>query len=176
MIPQEVTPSYLFLSLIYRKDIFDINKLQKLFAPYGFASVFFSPFNPSLNYYSKEMGNENLLQRCFFFYEQNFAKEKIKEIKVEMMKIENNHLIGEQRSLNIDPGVITFENVLLTSSKNFSHRVYLGSDVYIQLEILFKENGVEFLPWTYEDYKSKDKIELFQHLRNKLKNNFIFGK
>ncbi len=176
MIPQRVTPAFLFFSLIYRKDLFTLNDVQKILSDYGQPHIYFSSFNPSLNYYAKEMGALNELERCFFFYEKSFAKEQIKQVKIDAMQIENSYSQNGQRSLNIDPGVITFENILLTSTKNFSHRIYLGADVYIQLEILFKENGVEFLPWTYEDYKSNDKIELFQYLRNKLKNNFIFEK
>jgi hypothetical protein len=71
--------------------------------------------------------------------------------------------------VNIDPGIITLNNLQLLTTKNFAHRIYLGEGIYCELTMLFSKSGVRYLEWTYPDYKTKEAEEFFIESRKKLK-------
>jgi hypothetical protein len=54
--------------------------------------------------------------------------------------------------VNIDPGYLLFERFVLASGKNFSHRIYIGRQIYADLTLVFRKGAFETLPWTYPDY------------------------
>ncbi len=56
------------------------------------------------------------------------------------------------RAVNIDPGYITPANVILASTKDFSHRIYLSKGIYAEVTTIYRKEGFTKLPWTYPDY------------------------
>ncbi len=61
------------------------------------------------------------------------------------------------RRVNLDPGIVTMERLLLASGKNFTHRVYLGRGVWADLTLIYsKGRGWVDLPWTFPDYAQAD--------------------
>jgi hypothetical protein len=70
-----------------------------------------------------------------------------------------------KRPVNLDPGYIEHAKVILASSKNFYHRIYLGGGVFAEVTMHFKNNTFQFFPWTYPDYQSRDYQEFFLRIR-----------
>ena len=101
-------------------------------------------------YYNKEMGET--LKRQWISFETLLSPELLAEIKVETNNIEDSYAKAANRVVNIDPGYITPANVILASTKDFSHRIYLSKGIYAEVTTIYRKEGFTKLPWTYPDY------------------------
>ena len=59
-----------------------------------------------------------------------------------------------RRLVNLDPGYLTLERLVLASGKNFTHRVYLGRGIWADLTLIYQGGDWVSLPWTFRDYAS----------------------
>ena len=122
------------------------------------------------DYYEAEMGD--IIDRAFFSFERLIEADQLPEIKRQ-----TNQLEGELASLlvqpgtkvnrpvNLDPGYLEQAKVILASTKNFYHRIYLGGGIFGEVTMHFKNNTYQFFPWTYPDYQSKDYQDFFLRMR-----------
>jgi len=69
------------------------------------------------------------------------------------------------RLVNIDPGILNQDQLVLASTKYRAHRIYLGQGIHGDLTLLYREGGFTPLPWTYPDYASEELLDLFTQLR-----------
>ncbi len=107
--------------------------------------------SPALSeYYGGEMGNS--IKKIIYSFKQLLPREKLKEAKLKAIEIEEFFMVDGKRKINIDPGLITFENFQLATGKNFAHRVYLGSGIFVEVTLQFTKDGIRKLDWTYSDY------------------------
>lgn len=147
----EPTPALLVASVIYRsEDRFDAGarRLSEIWGPPSRVSDTF-PFDRT-GYYRKEMGEP--LRRRFFVGSRPVGRDALPEIKRSAEEVEREFSEGGRRTLNIDPGILTEENFVLATGKNYSHRVYLREGVYADLTLLYRGGQYVPLPWTYPDY------------------------
>ena len=118
------------------------------------------------DYYADEMGD--VIDRIFFSFQNLVEASELAHIKRQ-----TNLLEGQARSLardfprpvNVDPGYVELAKVVLASTKNFYHRVYLEEGVFAEVTMHFKNNTYQFFPWTYPDYKSRDYQNFFLRMR-----------
>lgn len=107
------------------------------------------------DYYSSEMGQN--LKRVFVAFSQLIRCEQIPEIKILANGLEENLALevkGQlRRRINIDPGYLEASKLVLVSTKNFSHRIYLKRGIYAEVTLQYCHNRFESLPWTYPDYQ-----------------------
>ncbi|MFO7639482.1 MAG: DUF4416 family protein [bacterium] len=75
-----------------------------------------------------------------------------------------------QRRVNIDPGLLTLHNLVLASTKEFAHRIYLRDDIFAELTLLYRHGAWEPLPWTYPDYRTRTCLEFLSRCRARLLN------
>jgi hypothetical protein len=116
-------------------------------------------------YYEEEMGGG--LFRRFVFFEEIFSPERILSLKGVTDRIEEG-LRGESgRRINIDPGYVNSHQVVLATHKNYSHRIYAGDGVYIDLTLIYHNGGFQPLAWTYPDYRSSEIVNLFHRVRER---------
>lgn len=162
-------PCIHFLSILYREDLYTEDMLK------DFASEILdsrelihykNDFFPMKNYYSKEMGEESLLKRSFFFSSKKRNRDDLVAIKLLVDKAEEKTAINNKRTINFDPGIICLEQVILATSKPYSHRLYLSQGVYGELTYEFKDNSFKVLPWTYPDYADSEIIKTFNFIRH----------
>ncbi len=61
--------------------------------------------------------------------------------------------------------------VVMVSTKDYSHRVYLGKGIYGEVSLLYREKEKTFVPniFTYSDYQEKNCIDMFLKAREFLK-------
>lgn len=117
------------------------------------------------SYYSEEMG-ENLL-RCFIGFKDFISPSKLASIKKNTNLLEESFSIDNKRTINIDPGYLDLPKVVLASTKDFSHRIYLGEEIFAEVTLHWRQKrGFVDLPWTYPDYKSVYAKEFFGKLRD----------
>lgn len=123
------------------------------------------PFNFT-DYYEKEMGSE--LAREWISFEQLIQPENLRLIKLTTIEIENKFKRPDgTRTVNIDPGYITLANLVLASTKNYSHRIYLGDGIYAEITLIYKNKHFVPLEWTYPDYRAN--IHVFEEIRGRFK-------
>jgi hypothetical protein len=109
------------------------------------------------------------LHRRFVSFEQLIRPLNVVEIKLTTNKIENDHLQDGKRQINIDPGYISLERLVLATGKNYAHRIYLSKGIYADLSLIFHKGSFDPLPWTYKDYASPETIALFNNVRERYK-------
>ena len=127
--------------------------LEEQFGPIDLKSKSY-PFTFS-NYYAKEMGPH--LQKQIVSFEKLIDKGMLAQVKLTTNEMEKTFSLpsrqGYQRQMNIDPGYLTNSKLVLASTKNFSHRIYIGSGIFAEITLrYFRERGFEPLEWTYPDY------------------------
>ncbi len=115
-------------------------------------------------YYQQEMGT-NLSRRFLSFYRlqkvSRFAK-----IKLFCLKLEKKYAQTEKRIVNIDPGYLNQAKLVLTSSKDFSHRIHLSSGVYAEITLIFSKGEFRELKTTFPDYRTPTYKNIFQSIRD----------
>jgi hypothetical protein len=116
-------------------------------------------------YYQREMGWP--LYRRFVSFENLVPPEKLVEFKLKTNEIEQQHLVNGNRRINIDPGYISAERLILATGKNYIHRVYLSQGIYADLTLIFDKGCFTPLKWTYPDYADQAIIELFNGVRER---------
>jgi len=138
--------------------------LENLFGKPDIKSEIF-PFNFT-RYYSEEMG-ENL-KKVFISFEKKFLPDDCAEWKIYTNEIEQKLSASKEkpsRTVNIDPGYVELSKVVLLTTKNFSHRVYIGKGIYAEVTLIWRSGRFNELAWTYPDYKTKIAQEFFTRIR-----------
>lgn len=108
----------------------------------------FSAISP---YYDPEMGTD--INKVIFSFKEPVKRDILKDVKLFCAATELKYSENGNRMMNLDPGLLTLENFILATGKNYSHRIYLGSGVFAEVTLMFgKKNAVKELPWTYRDY------------------------
>ena len=115
------------------------------------------------DYYAPEMG-EGLIRQWVSF-EKLIEPSELAGIKITTNEIEEKYSSSGKRRVNIDPGYITPAKVVLASSKDFSHRIYLSGGIYGEITLMFRHNNFIPLEWTYPDYKSAAALNFFMEIR-----------
>jgi len=119
------------------------------------------------SYYRQEMGAD--LGRLFVAFERPIRCEQLPEIKILTNGLEENlarqTVAGKRRRINIDPGYLEASKLILASTKNFSHRVYLGRGIYAEVTLQYRGNNFEPLPWTYPDYQDVKVLDFLRRAR-----------
>ena len=71
----------------------------------------------------------------------------------------------EPRPLNLDPGYITAAKLVLASTKDHAHRLYLQDGIYGEITLSYRHRAWQALEWTYPDYRRADFQEFFTRCR-----------
>jgi len=125
------------------------------------------------DYYTKSMGSP--LFRRFYLYPAGFAMSSLPDIKARTNAIEEEASatldLGVKRPLNLDPGYLTLSKLVLASTKDFAHRIYLRDGLYAEITLHFRKGTYQAWPWTFPDYASAEYIGFFNRVRGEL-----FGK
>jgi len=108
----------------------------------------FSSISP---YYDPEMGSG--IKKIVFSFKEPVPRDTLKDVKLFCVELEKRYSGNGNRLVNLDPGLVTLENFILATGKNYSHRIYLGSGVFAEVTLMFgKKSVIKELPWSYRDY------------------------
>jgi hypothetical protein len=114
-------------------------------------------------YYEEELGSN--LKRLFMSFAGLADPGRLPEMKLFTNYLENKLSVDGRRRVNIDPGYITPARLILATTKDHSHRVYLGRGIYGDLTLIFSQGIFKPLPWTYPDYRSEEYGVYFRRVR-----------
>ena len=118
------------------------------------------------SYYEPEMGTGLIKQ--FLGFEPLVDPENLAEIKracndMEAGAARSDGLPG--RGLNIDPGYVNGAQLVLATTKNYSHRIYIGKGIYAEVTLLYTRGEFTPMPWTYRDYRTEEALAFFTRAR-----------
>lgn len=136
--------------------------LRSHFGPIDFASELL-PFDYT-DYYRREMGSP--LQRQFLSFERLIPPESLVPIKQTTNAIETEYAdaMGHRR-VNLDPGYVTLAKLVLASTKDHAHRIWLGGGIYAEMTLRYHNRSFQPWEWTYPDYRTSSYIQIFNHIR-----------
>src|SRR3990167_302644 len=118
------------------------------------------------DYYRDEMG-ERLFRKIDSF-EKLIKPDELADIKLFTNSVEDEYLKEDgKRAINIDPGYISMEKMVLASCKNFSHRIYLKKGIYADLTLIYRADSFQPLEWTFPDYAEDSMIRLLNGVRER---------
>jgi len=123
------------------------------------------PFNMT-NYYMDELGEKIL--RKYISFEKLIDIVKLPDIKLRTNEIEKefSDKNSGKRKINIDPGYLNLSKMVLATTKNYSHRIYLRDGIYAEVTLHYHKNSFEPWEWTYPDYKLEMTINFFNNVRS----------
>ena len=112
-------------------------------------------------YYNRAMG-EGLLRK-FVAFEKLILPEDISNIKHRSNQLELDlqesplaKQMDVKRAVNLDPGYINSSKLVLVTTKDYSHRVFIGNDMYAEATLHYCYEKWNSWPYTYPDYGSGD--------------------
>jgi len=124
------------------------------------------PFNYT-SYYEKEMGAP--LFRELVSFVRLIPAEELAGIKIFTNQLELGASEGGKRKVNLDPGYLSLDHLVLATGKSCAHRIYLRDGIWADLHLIYESGGFQPLKWTYPDYRSQSLLSLFNRLREVLK-------
>lgn len=122
------------------------------------------------NYYQATMGDG--LRKVFWTFERLIDPGAVVDLKLQTNSWEQEYAAlgnhSEPRPLNLDPGYVTLGKLLLASTKDFAHRVYLSRGVFAEVTLFYRRGAWEHHEWTFADYRRPDYQEFFSRARDYL--------
>jgi hypothetical protein len=124
-------------------------------------------------YYDRQMGAN--LQKCFWAFDlaepADLADWKIQTnaLELELPQRLTSHEFQEARPLNIDPGYVTEAKLVLATTKDRDHRIYLRDGIFAEVTLYFHKGEWRTRPWTYPDYSDSRNISFFEQCRDHLR-------
>jgi hypothetical protein len=164
----EPPPVKLIIGLILAREAPVVAIRQQLETAYGRIDLETEIFPfVATRYYEREMGPA--LQRQFWSFEALIAPDALTSIKHETNAMERTFAInngsGWRRRVNLDPGYVDLAKLVLATTKDRQHRLYLGQGIYA--EVTLRYTAGRFVPWewTYPDYRTPEYLAFFDTVR-----------
>jgi hypothetical protein len=127
------------------------------------------PFTQT-DYYKDETG-PNIL-RQFVSLEKLIDPGKLAKIKHTTNKLEQKLARSLKMSLprpvNLDPGLIEPSKLVLATTKNYSHRIYIGHKIYAEVTLVYEKGNWRHFEYTYPDYREVRYHDFFTKVRTRL--------
>jgi hypothetical protein len=71
----------------------------------------------------------------------------------------------EPRPLNMDPGYVTEAKLVLASTKDRDHRIYLSQGIFAENTLYYQGHAWQIRPWTYPNYQRPDYHQFLDRCR-----------
>ncbi|MGR3220080.1 MAG: DUF4416 family protein [Candidatus Anammoxibacter sp.] len=143
------------------------SKLAEQYGPIDIESELI-PFTFT-EYYKKETGDN--ISRKFLSFKNLIEPEDIASIKIDTNNLEttisDEGVYNVPRIINLDPGYICNSKLILATTKDYSHRIYLQKGIFAEITLQYhsKPGSYKPQPWTFPDYQTKEYIVFFNKVR-----------
>jgi len=114
-------------------------------------------------YYAPEFGT--CLMRQFVSFVNLVDPGSLAEIKERTDALEMDFAVAGKRRINLDPGYLTLAKFVLATTKDQSHRIYLGKGIYAEVTCNYRRGAWQVNPWTYPDYQSPEYLKILADIR-----------
>lgn len=120
------------------------------------------------DYYNREMG-ENILRK-FVSLENLLPPDILPDVKIftnrveeELGKFRDGELF---RTVNLDPGYVSMDKMVLATTKNYRHRIYLRAGIYAEATLYWSKGTFHPFEYTYPDYRTDFYVDFFDRVMN----------
>jgi len=154
----------LFAGIMFRRD-FDLGAaLEPMISSYGAIEMDYGPVEFSWSdYYAEEMGGG--LLKYYAVFREPTDRARLPQIKSHTNDIEGRFSREGKRAVNIDPGYLTKDKLVLASTKDFYHRLYLGAGIFGEVTLHYSKGCFRFFSWTYPDYQEPEFLKFLEAAR-----------
>ena len=108
-------------------------------------------FFDQTDYYVKEMGQP--LFRSITSFINLVDPSELASIKLRTNQIEIILTKEGSRTVNLDPGYLDYDKLVLASAKYNYQKIYLGKGIYADPILFYRKGRFEDLEWTFPDFK-----------------------
>jgi hypothetical protein len=164
-------PSLLLTAVITRYDSALAWARERCTAEWG-PTALESPTFPFVetNYYEPTMGPN--LGTTFLTFERPYDPADTATTKLATNAWEAEYAaLGrhpESRPLNLDPGYLTAAKLVLSSTKDHTHRIYLGQGIYGEITLFYRHGAWRDHEFTFPNYRRADYQQFFTACRGRL--------
>jgi len=127
------------------------------------------PFDKT-DYYKDQTGEHILRQ--FVSIEKLIDPGKLAKFKHTTNKLEKKLAaklaLPLPRPANLDPGLIEPSKLILVTTKNYSHRIYIGKKMFAEVTLIFDKGRWRPFEYTYPDYRQQCYFDFFSKVRTRL--------
>lgn len=124
------------------------------------------------DYYGPTMGTD--LQKQLLVFAEPIDADLLPSLKLQTNAWEEEYATeahhSEARPLNIDPGYVTLAKLVLATTKDRDHRIYLSRGIFAEVTLHFRGGQWRAHPWTYPDYQRPECHQLLSEARALLRN------
>ncbi len=169
--PKEPKPAKLIIGLLAADERCLKAAVDRLVGCFGRVDLASEIWNfDQTPYYQKEIGPTILRQ--FVSLERLVNPGVLAAVKHRTNGLEQelaaSLALSVPRPVNLDPGLIEASKLVLATTKNYSHRIYVGDRMYAEVTLTFDKGHWEPMPYTYPDYRLACYHEFFGRVRNRL--------
>jgi hypothetical protein len=122
------------------------------------------------DYYQASMGPD--LRKFFLTFACPFDPASLPEVKLLTNAWEEEYARSaghdEPRPLNLDPGYLTLGKLVLASTKDFAHRIYMARGIYAEVTLFYRHHRWQHHEYTFADYRREDYQRYFTECRDLL--------
>lgn len=172
-------PVLLFMAVFgYEDEGFQWAKrrAESVFGPIVRESELFR-FDSFTSYYASTMGT--VLPKRLWSFRNLIDPSELPTIKRTTNDWENEYklvhdrrkdrTLGITRPINLDPGYLDLGKLVLASTKDHAHRIYLSQGIFAETTLIFTQKQWKSLPWSYPDYQSAGYQSFLSECREQLK-------
>ena len=162
---RQPAPVNLFCALLYAPD-FPLAECERILQQHFGTIILRSepfPFTQT-TYYNREMGEG--LQRLYVAFAPLMVMAELAAVKHLTNHLEVQWATASgQRRVNLDPGYLDLAKVVLASTKDHAHRLYIGGGIYAEVTLRYGRKQFQPWEWTYPDYRLPSTQTFFEQLR-----------
>ena len=114
-------------------------------------------------YYSDEMGNG--LKKAYVSFDKLMDPGQLPPLKIRTHELEGVWTRDGRRRVNLDPGYVTGAKLVLASTKDFAHRIFLGGGIYGDVQLQYRHGKWHPEAWTFPDYRTETALLFFETVR-----------
>ncbi|NLT74075.1 MAG: DUF4416 family protein [Chloroflexi bacterium] len=115
------------------------------------------------DYYTAELG-QHILRRIVAV-RPHIDPGDLAGIKILTNDLEDTFRREGRRTVNLDPGYLCGGKLVLASTKDQAHRIYIGQGIFAEVTLMFRHGAFVPLPWTYPDYASDGYLAVLSQIR-----------
>jgi len=165
-----IPPAKLVFGLLVTSEPLRQTCLEQLMAEFG-PLDHQSPVEPFTftDYYFDEMGQ--VIFRQYLSAERLVDMATLPELKLRTNQMEVAMALVDERGrrrrqVNIDPGYITQSKLVLATTKDYTHRIYVADGIFAEVTLHYQRpHGFRPFPWSYPDYARREVCEFFNKVR-----------
>jgi hypothetical protein len=156
----------LFVGALFSREEYYAKSMDRLGDMFGHVLI----ETPSMPWkysecYEQEIGRP--IMRRFIFFEDLIKQGDIADIKLKTIGLEGELSSDGRRSINLDPGYLTLAKVVLATTKDYSHRIYLRDGIHAEITLVYSKGSFHPHINTYREYR--DHAGIFIEARKALK-------